>query len=131
MQNIRKDAEQRFSDKEAQLQQKLVNAQDRLNELMSRESDQSDAILQTNQKRALEESRTEVVGIRTELRDVQRELRRDIERLESWMKFINIAAVPLLLGVATLIFTFVGRTRRRARVRETRLVSETQEAGIR
>ena len=36
VQNIRKDAEQRFSDKEAQLQQKLVNAQNRLNELMSR-----------------------------------------------------------------------------------------------
>ncbi len=131
VQNIRKDAEQRFSDKEAQLQQKLVNAQNRLNELMSRESDQSDTILQTNQKRALEESRTEIVGIRTELRDVQHELRKDIERLESWMKFFNIAAVPLLLGFATLIFTVTGRMRRSARMRETRLVSETQEAGIR
>ena len=47
------------------------------------------------------------------------------------MKFFNIATVPLLLGAATLIFTIVGRMRRRARVRETRLVSETQEAGIR
>ena len=131
VQNIRKDAEQRFSVKEQQLQEKLVGAQNRLNELMSREADQSDFILQTNQKRALEESRTEIVGIRTELRDVQHELRKDIERLESWMKFFNIAAVPLLLGVATLIVTIVGGMRRRARVRVTRLVSETQEAGIR
>jgi len=128
VQEIRKDAEQRFSDKEAQLQEKLVGAQNRLNELMSREADQSDTILQNNQKRALEESRTEFVGIRTELRDVQHELRKDIERLESWMKFFNIAAVPLLLGVATLVFTVVGRMRRRARVMATRLVSETEGA---
>ncbi len=47
------------------------------------------------------------------------------------MKFFNIAAVPLLLGFATLIFTVTGRMRRSARMRETRLVSETQEAGIR
>ena len=128
VQEIRKDAEQRFSDKEAQLQEKLVGAQNRLNELMSREADQSDTILQNNQKRALEESRTEIVGIRTELRDVQHELRKDIERLESWMKFFNIAAVPLLLGVVTLVFTVVGRMRRRARVMATRLVSETEGA---
>ena len=128
VQEIRKDAEQRFSDKEAQLQEKLVGAQNRLNELMSREADQSDTILQNNQKRALEESRTEIVGIRTELRDVQHELRKDIERLESWMKFFNIAAVPLLLGVVTLVFTVVGRMRRRARVMATRLVSETEVA---
>ena len=128
VQEIRKDAEQRFSDKEAQLQEKLVGAQNRLNELMSREADQSDTILQNNQKRALEESRTEIVGIRTELRDVQHELRKDIERLESWMKFFNIAAVPLLLGFATLVFTVVGRMRRRARVMATRLVSETEGA---
>ncbi len=126
VQEIRKEAEQRFSDKEAQLQEKLVGAQNRLNELMSREADQSDTILQNNQKRAMEESRTEIVGIRTELRDVQHALRKDIERLESWMKFFNIAAVPLLLGIATLIFTVVGRMRRRSRIMANRLASETQ-----
>lgn len=126
VQEIRKEAEQRFSDKETQLQEKLVGAQNRLNELMSREANQSDTILQANQRRALEEPRTEIVSIRTELRDVQHELRKDIEGLETWMKFFNIAAVPLLLGVATLVFTVVGRMRRRARIRATRLVSETE-----
>ena len=128
VQEIRKEAEQHFSDKETQLQEKLVGAQNRLNELMSREADQSDSILQNNQKRALDESRTEIVGIRTELRDVQHALRKDIERLDSWMKFLNIAAIPLLLGIATLIFTVVGRMRRRVRVMASRLVAETEAA---
>ena len=131
VQDIRKEAEQRFSDKEQQLQQRLVNAQNRLTDLMSREAEQTDAILQANQKRALEESRTEIVAVRTELRDVQHALRKDIERLESWMKFFNIAAVPLLLGAATLVVTIVTRLRRRARMRATRLVSESHGVGLR
>lgn len=117
VQEIRKDAEQRFSEKEQELQQKLVDAQNRLSEQMSREADQADTILREEQKRALEESRIEIVAIRTELRDVQRALRKDIENLESWMKFFNIAAVPLLLGLATLVVTIISRLRRRARMR--------------
>lgn len=117
VQEIRKSAEQRFSEKEQELRQKLVDAQERLNELMSREAEQTDTILRAEQRRALDRSRAEIVAIRTELRDVQHELRKDIERLESWMKFFNIAAVPLLLGAATLFVTVVARLRRRARMR--------------
>lgn len=125
VQAIRKDAEQRFSDKEQQLRDKLTGTQERLNELMSREADKTDAILRTEQKRALDEARNEIVAIRTELRDVQHELRKDIESLEIWMKFFNIAAVPLLLGLATLLVTIVSRARRRARVRATALAAES------
>lgn len=117
VQEIRKEAEQRFSEKEQELQQKLVDAQNRLSEQMSREADQADTILREEQKRALEESRIEIISIRTELRDVQRALRKDIENLESWMKFFNIAAVPLLLGLATLVVTIISRLRRRTRMR--------------
>jgi ABC-type uncharacterized transport system involved in gliding motility auxiliary subunit len=119
VQEIRRDAEQRFSEKEQELRQKLVDAQNRLNEQMSREADQANTILRAEQKSALEQSRTEIVSIRTELRDVQHALRKDIENLESWMKFFNIAAVPLLLGLATLVVTIISRVRRRARMRAT------------
>lgn len=117
VQEIRKDAEQRFSEKEQELRQKLVDAQNRLSEQMGREADQAGTILRGEQKRALEQSRIEIISIRTELRDVQRALRKDIENLESWMKFFNIAAVPLLLGLATLVVTVISRLRRRARIR--------------
>ncbi len=123
VQSIRKEAEQRFSDKEQELQEKLTGAQNRLDELMSREADKTDTILRTEQKRALDESRNEIVSIRTELRDVQHELRKDIESLEAWMKFFNIAAMPLLLGLATIAATIISRARRRARVRALTLVS--------
>jgi ABC-type uncharacterized transport system involved in gliding motility auxiliary subunit len=47
---------------------------------------------------------------------VQLELRRDIERLETWLRVINIAAVPLLLTVFALVLG-VMRARRRAAAR--------------
>ena len=122
VQAIRKVAERQFRDKEQELRQKLVDAQNRLNDLLSRESKgEVGEILRIEEKRALENSRLEMIAIRRELRDVQHALRKDIERLESWMKFINIAAIPLLLGLATLIVTIVTRMRRRARVRAAAL----------
>ena len=52
--------------------------------------------------------------IRSELRQVQRDLSRDIEALGMRLKFINIVLVPLLIVAAALIY---GHMRRRKRVR--------------
>ena len=38
--------------------------------------------------------------MRRELREVKRELRKDIDRLDGVLKFANIAFVPLLIGAA-------------------------------
>ena len=47
----------------------------------------------------MENFRQEKVKVRRELRNVQFELRRDLERLQAWIKFFNIGLVPLLLVV--------------------------------
>jgi hypothetical protein len=41
-----------------------------------------------------------MLAVRRELREVKRELRKDIDRLDGILKFANIAAVPLLIGFA-------------------------------
>jgi hypothetical protein len=48
--------------------------------------------------------------VRRELRGVQADLRRDIDSLSSWLKFFNIAAVPLLIGLGGIA---IGLSRRR------------------
>jgi len=58
-------------------------------------------------------------SIRKELRGVQHELRKDIDRLDTWLKFLNIAAIPLLLGLGTMVFALLGRLRRRQGMVET------------
>jgi len=116
--DIRRKAERRFRDKEEELREKLTAAQNRLNERLSGGRDRAGrAVLRADEKRALDASQVEMFTIRNELRDVQHELRKDIERLESWAKFINIAAIPIVLAFATLCVTIVTRLRRRSRMR--------------
>jgi hypothetical protein len=43
---------------------------------------------------------------------VKRALRQDIDRLDGWLKFANIALVPLLIGVGGI--AWAARHRRRA-----------------
>jgi hypothetical protein len=42
---------------------------------------------------------------------VKRALREDIDRLDGWLKFTNIALVPLLIGVGGLGWAAVRRRR--------------------
>ena len=53
--------------------------------------------------------------IRSELRQVQHDLSRDIEILGMRLKFINIVLVPLLIVIVALVF---GQIRRRRREKE-------------
>jgi ABC-type uncharacterized transport system involved in gliding motility auxiliary subunit len=94
------------------LQGKLKNIEAKLNKIQRKDGKDGEVILSTEDKAALDEFRTEMVSIRKELRKVQHALRRDIERLGSRLKFINIAGMPLLLGLGLLLVIY--RRRRRA-----------------
>ena len=50
--------------------------------------------------------------IRSELRQVQHDLTRDIEALGMRLKFINIVLVPLLIIIVALVFGQYRRKRR-------------------
>ncbi|MGB5292141.1 MAG: hypothetical protein WBN41_11900, partial [Lysobacterales bacterium] len=50
--------------------------------------------------------------IRSELRQVQHDLSRDIETLGMRLKFINIVLVPILIVIFALMFRQVRRRRR-------------------
>jgi hypothetical protein len=52
-----------------------------------------------------------MLSVRRELREVKRALREDIDRLDGWLKFTNIALVPLLIGVGGLAWAAVRRRR--------------------
>jgi len=96
---VSRDAEFKFRVKEQELVSRLDAAENKLNELQTQRQDPESPQLTPQQEEELENFRQEKVKVRRELRDVQFELRRDIERLETWIKFINIGLVPLLLVV--------------------------------
>ena len=51
---------------------------------------------------AIEKFRNEILETRRELRDVKLALRWDIDRLDGWLKFANIALVPIAIGFGGL-----------------------------
>ena len=58
-----------------------------------------------------------MLAIRRELREVKRALREDIDRLDGWLKFANIALVPLLIGIGGLGWAAMQRAAHAARLR--------------
>lgn len=112
VQDIRQQAERQYRAKEQRLQQKLEETSAKLEDLLERKDVGGSAVLTDEQRQAIDEFRTEMVAIRQELRDVQRALRADIDRLDALLKFLNIAAVPLLLGVIAIVVAVVRRARR-------------------
>lgn len=61
-------------------------------------------ILTAEQAAELERFRERKVSIRRELREVRRNLREDIDSIQSWVRFVNIGLVPLLVGIGGLVF---------------------------
>ncbi len=112
VQSIQLDAELRFRQKENELLAELQQTEERLREL-DRQNPGDALVLSAAQREELARFRAEKVRLRTELRDVRHALHRDIERLESWTKFINIALMPLLIGVGGAVVGLTSVRRRR------------------
>ena len=101
---IRRDAELEFRQKEQELIQRLEETEQRLVELeKSKQGSDASMILSPEQQQELVRFRQEKIAIRTDLRDVRRNLRRDIDRLDARLKFINIALIPILIGIGGLL----------------------------
>ena len=99
---IRQDAELEFRQKEEELMRRLQETEQRLVELEQSKQGGDNLILSPEQQQELVRFRQEKVGIRKDLRDVRRNLRRDIDNLDTRLKFINIALVPILIGIGGL-----------------------------
>jgi ABC-type uncharacterized transport system involved in gliding motility auxiliary subunit len=114
--NIRRRAEANFLREEQELQQKLTATQTRLAELEGRRnaagkpgSTRPTELLTPEQEAEIEKFRTELAETRTALRDVQHRLRRDIDRLGTWLAAINTLLVPLMLVGSALVLAFLRR----------------------
>ena len=101
---LRRDAELEFRQKEQELIQRLEETEQRLVELeKSKQGGDASLIMSPEQQQELVRFRQEKIAIRTDLRDVRRNLRRDIDRLDTRLKFVNIALVPILIGIGGLL----------------------------
>ena len=110
---IRKESETKFRKSEQALVAKLQGLQERLAKVAQKTAPDGAISLSLSEqdKQAVESARADMISTRQQLRNVKHALRADIESLEGWVKFINIALVPLLIGAGGLAFAAYRRRR--------------------
>lgn len=108
---LRRDAERQYRSKEQDLEKKLKNAQDELQKLQTA-GEGGSVILSEKEREAVDTFKSQMLETRRELREVKRALRRDIDQLDGWLKFTNIALVPIIFVVFGIGWSWQ-RTRRR------------------
>ena len=109
---LRRRADDRLRSKALELQAQLQQTETKLTELQTKRNDQSSLMLSPEQEAELKRFVAEKAHVRKELRETQRGLDVDINRLESWLKVINIAIAPLLVALAGVIVLWLRRRRR-------------------
>jgi gliding motility-associatede transport system auxiliary component len=112
---LREEAELRYREKEQQLSTRLRETERKLLELDRGKQDGNAMILSAAQQQELERFRQEKIQIRKELRQVRHDLRRNIEGLETRVKFVNIGLVPLLISAGGIAVGLYRVRRRRGR----------------
>ena len=112
VEELQRQAENRFREKEEALQQRLAATEAQLAELQGPNAEGA-IELTAEQQAALQRYMQEKLRIRKELREVRYQLNADIDALGRLLKFFNIALVPLVLTLGVLL-TWLWRRRRTA-----------------
>ncbi|HVP85287.1 MAG TPA: Gldg family protein [Rhizomicrobium sp.] len=114
VQKLQADAQAQFQSEADALKQKMTDTQDRLRALQQGANGANLQAGAAAQQSEIERFRRELLDTRSQLRDVQHNLRKEVDRLGEWLAFINIALVPLLVAVFAIGLALL-RRRRRAR----------------
>ncbi len=111
---LKRQADDRLRAKALELQSELQQTESKLTELQSKRNDQSSIMLSPEQEAELKRFTAEKTRVRKELRETQRGLDVDINRLDGRLKVINIAIAPLVVAIAGVIILWMRRRRRTA-----------------
>jgi ABC-type uncharacterized transport system involved in gliding motility auxiliary subunit len=114
--NLRRQAEAQYRKTEESLQAHLTDVQKQLADLRAGRGDQAKPVITAEQRAAIDDLQRDILATRGKLRGVQLELRREIDRLEGWLRLFDIVLVPALLAVLAIVLG-LARNRRRARAR--------------
>ncbi len=99
---IAREADARYRSIEEGLVASLRDTEQQLSQLQMEKSEAEQLILTEEQEAAIAKFEEERQRIRGELRDVRHDLRKDIDALGSWLKFVNIGLIPLVITAAGL-----------------------------
>ncbi len=111
---LRRRADDRLRAKAQELEAELRQTEAKLTELQSNRADQNSLGLSADQERELQRFTAEKARVRRELRETEHGLNVDIDRLNAWIKVLNMAVAPLLVCAAGALMLIWRRRRRRS-----------------
>lgn len=110
--NLQRSAQERFYQKEQELQARLAATEEKLFELQQATDPAQDLLLTDEQQSTMEQFLAEKLQLRKELREVRYQLNADIESLGTKLKFFNIGVMPILLTFMLILLSLSRRIRR-------------------
>ncbi|MEI9887863.1 MAG: hypothetical protein WDN08_15445 [Rhizomicrobium sp.] len=111
---IQAQAQAQFQAEAEALQARMTAVQQRLHELEQGGGASNAQGLTQAQQAEIDRFKKELIDTRTALRDVQHNLRKDIDTLGSFLAIVNIVLVPVLVAGFAIVLAWA-RRRRRAR----------------
>ena len=109
VQELEQRAQDRWLDQEQALVRQVEATNEKLRMLEQQKDASQRAILSEEQEKEIARFQEEKLKINKELKIVRRNLRADIERLGTTVKFINIFLVPLLIGIGGIVYAIIRR----------------------
>ena len=104
-------AEEKYRSTEQTLSAKLKDLQKKISGLNTGDKADTNIVLTSEQSKAFQTFRIEMLGVRKKLREVQHNLRKDIENLDTTLKILNIWTVPVIVTVLAGILAIIRRRR--------------------
>ena len=102
---LRAQAELNYKDRIQELEQELRSVTRRMNQVRaSLGAAKGEIRLSPEQKQLIREYHQKTAQVTRELKEVRKQLRADLNRLDTWLRLINLAAVPLAVAVIGLIW---------------------------
>jgi len=106
---IEAQASDRYRNKIKELQDGLQEAQQRLNELQQNKEKGQRFIISPEQQAEIEKFRKKEAQVKSELRQVEKDRKREIDSLEARVKGWNIAAMPLIVCLSGIVLAVYKR----------------------
>ncbi|MEM7304904.1 MAG: hypothetical protein AAF372_05210 [Pseudomonadota bacterium] len=112
VEELRREADDRFRAEEQILQNKLRQTEQTLAQLQAQRGEDNSLILSEEQTLEIARFQEEKLQVRKQLRKVRHELDKNIQQLGAWLKAINIGLVPIVLTILALLLSAIRMKKR-------------------
>lgn len=108
-------AEERYRKTIQDLEKSLQETQTRLNELQQAKQTGERFILSPEQEKEIANFRRKQAEVQKELKEVRKDLRREIDSLENNLKWVNIAGMPIVVTLVGIALALIKRKKTAAK----------------